>query len=79
MIGNARTFNGCTIREIQIPTAWSDNSITVTVNQGVFGSGMTVYLYVVDQNGAVNSTGYPITVGSGISAPSPPTGLKIVQ
>jgi hypothetical protein len=76
--GNASTWNACTHREIQIPSAWSGNSVTVAVNQGVFAAGQTVYLYVVDQSGAVNSSGYPVTVGGtanqaplvGITAPT---------
>jgi hypothetical protein len=62
-LGNASTFSASTKREIQIPSSWSDNSITFSVNQGAFTSGQTAYLYVVDENGAVNSSGYPITIG----------------
>ena len=49
-------------KEIQIPTAWSTTEITVNENQGSFTSGDTVYLYVIDADGAA-SNGYPITVG----------------
>jgi len=59
-------------QEIQIPTAWSDTSITVTLNQGSFTSGSTAYVYVVDSTGAVNATGYEITIG-GSESPSTPT------
>jgi hypothetical protein len=62
-IGDAGTWNTCTHREIQVPTSWSSNSITVTVNQGGFPDAQEVYLYVVDAEGAVNSAGYPVTVG----------------
>ena len=48
---------GC---EIQSPTAWSDTSVTVTVNQGAFNSGGTAYIYVVNDNGNV-SPGYSVT------------------
>jgi len=78
-IGDASTFGACSHREIQIPTAWSNNSIAVKVNQGSFAVGNTAYLYVVDENGAVNSTGYPITIQSGVPAPSAPKGLRIVN
>ena len=50
--------------EIQIPTAWSDNSITFTVNQGSFNEGETAYLFVIDANGTA-SEGYPVTFGGG--------------
>ncbi len=68
-LGDANSYNLCHIREIQIPTAWSDDSITVTVNQGSFKKGDTAYLFVVDANGNV-SNGYPITIGGGNGTPS---------
>ncbi len=63
ILGNASTFNASTVREVQVPSSWSSGSIAVTVNLGKFQSGQTAYLYVMDQNGQVNSTGVPITVG----------------
>lgn len=63
-IGNAPSWGSCTFREIQIPSAWSDSSITFTVNRGSFGDGNNAYLYVVDSNGNVNSQGYPIIIGA---------------
>src|SRR5207248_10898297 len=59
------TYAASTIREVQIPTAWSGSSISLTVNLGKFQTGQTAYLYVVDSNGQANSAGVPITVGSG--------------
>lgn len=80
-IGNASRWATCTRREIQIPSAWSSSSIRVTINQGTFGSGNTGYLYVLDANGSVNPTGYPIIIGGGGSdtPPPPPAGLKITN
>ena len=79
MLGNMSTFAASTQREIQIPTAWSDGSVTITANQGAFTSGATAYLYVIDSTGAVNTTGYPITIGSGgggdTTPPTSPTNL----
>lgn len=49
--------------ETQVPTAWSDTSITFNVNQGTFGDTDTVYIYVVDASGACNSQGYEVTIG----------------
>ncbi len=64
MIGNANTLAGCTtLREVQIPSAWSDTEITCTVNQGGFEDESTAYLYVFDAAGASNETGYPVTFG----------------
>ena len=69
-IGDNSDWDLCTHREIQPPTAWIDNSITITVNQGSFQDGNTAYLFVVDADGAV-SEGYPITFGA--ASESPPT------
>lgn len=59
-IGDSKSFDNCSHREIQIPSDWSDTSITITVNQGSFQRGDTVYLYVVDPDGNVNVNGYPV-------------------
>jgi len=61
-LGNAATWNACTHREIQVPSAWSSGMITAAANRGSFPDGTTAYLYVVDGTGAVNSSGYPVTV-----------------
>jgi hypothetical protein len=57
-------------KEIQIPTAWSSSSITVRLNQGSFQNGETAYLYVIDENGNVNSQGYPVKFGGTASSSS---------
>jgi len=54
-IGNASTWAGCTQREIQIPTAWSNSAITIRANQGAFNSFSGKYLYVVDSNGNISA------------------------
>lgn len=64
VIGNASTLSASTVREMQIPSAWSDTSITVTVNRGSFGASASAWLFVVDANDVV-STGRAITFGSG--------------
>ncbi len=61
-------------KELQIPTAWSEKSIKIQVNQGSFNIGDMVYLYVVDEEGNVNNQGYPIVFGDGgYIRPSPPS------
>lgn len=65
MIGNASTFAASTNREIQIPTAWADGSITVQINRGSFGASDSAYLYVIDSSNVVNTAGYPVTFGAG--------------
>lgn len=57
----------------QIPTAWSDTSITVTVNQAEFQGGTTAYLYVYNGSDLVSTTGTPIV----LSATDTSTNTKI--
>jgi len=59
--------------EIQPATSWSDSSITITLNQGSFQEGDTVYLYVIDENGVANTNGYPLNIGGGEAANSLPS------
>ena len=73
MIGNASTLASSTQIEIQIPTAWSSNSLTISSYPGQFNSGQTAYLYVIDSNNDVNANGYPITIGGGGGDTTPPT------
>lgn len=72
-IGDAATWAACTHREIQIPSAWSNDAITVNVNQGSFQNGQQVYLYVVDGNGQVNQQGLAVSIGGTFQADSPPS------
>ncbi len=58
---NAPTFSASTRCELQLPTAWSDTSITVTFKQGHLGAG-TAYVYVVNAGGGVNAAGHPIAI-----------------
>lgn len=64
IIGNASTLAASTVREVQIPSAWSDTSITVTINRGSFGESASAWLFVVDANNGVSS-GQAITFGAG--------------
>lgn len=60
-IGNASTYAACTHREIQIPTAWTATSVTVTANTGSFTDAETVYLFVIDADGTA-SPGQLVTI-----------------
>jgi hypothetical protein len=62
-IGDSPDWSACTHREIQVPSAWSDGSIKITVNQGSFQAGEQAYLFVVDSECNVNPTGFPIVIG----------------
>jgi hypothetical protein len=59
-ICNAPTFSASTHCELQLPTAWSDTSITVEFTKGYLGP--QAYVYVINAAGSVNSSGYPISV-----------------
>lgn len=59
-IGDNPIYSSCTHREIQIPSAWSDTSIEITLNQGSFNNFNNTYLYVIDTDGNVNTNGYPL-------------------
>ena len=85
-VGNASSWDNCTHREIQIPTEWSDGSISFNFNQGSFKGGEYVYIFVVDSNGNPSDGYGPVQVGglAGGDDPDPqglanPQGLKIVQ
>jgi hypothetical protein len=75
-ITNWLAYSGAAHNEVQVSSAWSASSITFKMNQGTFTNGQTVYLYVVDPNGAINATAYPITIGGsgdgGTQTLSPP-------
>jgi len=77
-LGNAPTYDACTQREIQVPTQWSDTSITITVNGGSFPPGSELYLFVVDHNGEV-SYGFPVILdgGSGPDITPPATVITL--
>lgn len=66
------TYSSCVNKEIQLPTAWANDRITVRLNKGN-KSQVGAYLYVVDSTGAVNSQGYRL--GSSV-APRPATGVQ---
>lgn len=59
-------------KEIQIPAAWSDNSIEFTVNQGSFQNRDQAYLYIIDEYGSINVNGYQITFGGQAADTAPP-------
>jgi hypothetical protein len=61
-LADAPTWTAVRSKEIQLPTSWRENSISVRVNVGSFTAGRTAFLYVVDADGSVNATGYPVTV-----------------
>lgn len=69
-IGDAATYASVRHREIQLPTAWADGSITFKLNQGSFTSFSNLYVYVTDSQGRVNATGMPLVGGSDVTPPT---------
>jgi hypothetical protein len=68
-IGDAPTYAASRHREIQIPSAWSASSITLTLNDGSFASFAGLYLYITDSSGRVNANGFPLQSGPDTTAP----------
>ena len=56
------TWSARTRCEPQLPTAWSDASITATFKKGYLPSSTTAYVYVINAAGSVNAAGFPVTV-----------------
>ena len=80
MLGNKPNYDACTDIEIQVPVKWSSNFITITLNRGALSPCNTYYLYVFDENGNVNTDGFPVyIVTSSGEKPCPPKGLKISE
>jgi hypothetical protein len=84
VVGNAATYSAVTQTEIQPVSAWSSGSIQITLNRGSLANFDNAYLYVVDENGGVNSTGYKLCTGCTqpppppqAKTPSPPSGVAV--
>lgn len=71
-LGNASTWAACTVKEVQIPSAWSNTYITVTVNRGSFSETDGTWLYIIDSNGNANTNGFPLKIGSSSSGDMTP-------
>ena len=80
ILTNNSTYSSATIIEPQIPSAWANNSITITVNQAKFADCETAYLFVFDADNNHNAVGYPIRLVTGAGkAPCPPIGGKLFK
>ncbi len=78
-IGNSSSYSSSTNLAVATVTSWSDTQVVATIRQGSFQPGQAAYLYVVDSSGAVNSQGYPLTIGGGaaVSVPETPSALTV--
>jgi hypothetical protein len=66
-----------TIIEVQIPSSWSDGSISATVNLGQFAQGQTAYLFVVDSSGTPSAAGLAVTAGGSVATPNAPSAISV--
>jgi hypothetical protein len=58
---NASTYSASTRCELQLPTVWTDTSITTTLKRGYLNAG-TAYVYVFNASGNVNGAGHAVTI-----------------
>ena len=77
VLANKPSLSESTIIENQIPTAWSDGSITATVNLGQFTQGQAAYIFVVDATGDVSATGAPVVAGGTVAQPNAPPSVSV--
>lgn len=77
VLADKPVLSEATIIENQIPSAWSDNSITATANLGKFVQGQSVYLFVVDSTGTPSASGMAITAGGAAVVPSAPSAVSV--
>ena len=77
MIGDNSNYSNCTHLEMQIPEEWSNTEIKINFNQGSFSNNASVYLYVIDSNGRVNNSGFPINIGQSSDMPRKPSGIVV--
>lgn len=80
-IGDKPVWGDCTHREIQVASAWTNESITFNVNQGSFTAGEQAYVFVVDSTGSVSQGYGPISMGEseGSATLLPPSNAHIVK
>jgi hypothetical protein len=77
VLADKPVLSQATIIENQIPSSWSDSSITATVNLGQFTQGQTAYLFVVDSSGTPSAKGLAVTAGGSAGAPNAPSSVVV--
>ncbi len=71
VLGNASTYDACTIREFLPITAHSSTSITAQVRLGTSTSSVLKYLFVLDGDNVANTSGYDVSGSGGEVTPAP--------
>lgn len=77
VLADKPVLSQATVIENQIPSAWSDSSITATVNLGQFTQGQPAYLFVVDSSGTANASGLAVTTGGNAATPDAPSAVSV--
>jgi hypothetical protein len=77
VLADKPVLSQATIVENQIPSAWSDGSVTATVNLGQFAQGQTAFIFVVDSTGTPSAAGVAVTVGGSVATPNPPSAISV--
>ena len=72
VLANSASYGSATVLEPQIPSAWVDGQVTVTVNLGALDISKSVYAYVFATDGSHNAVGFPV---AGPPPPKAPTSL----
>jgi hypothetical protein len=62
VLADSADYDAASVVEPQIPSAWSDASITARANLGRLSCPGTAYLFVFDAGGARNAEGFPIEI-----------------
>ncbi len=79
-LGNASTYAGSTVREIQVPTSWSSTQVSFNVNTGSFASGAQAYPVrhgLERQRECQRHSGQDRLGRHDQVLPSPPTNVKV--
>ena len=63
VLSDKEHFSEVEAYELQYPLSWSSGEINVFINYGSLDRNSQTYLYVIDEKGAVNETGYPLCEG----------------
>lgn len=61
-LGDKPNYEACDHLELQVPNSWNETEIEIFLNVGSISSGDTAYLFVLDEEGVANSSGYPIVL-----------------
>ena len=81
VLGDSGSWSSVSHYEMQIPQDWQSDSIQVAGNLGSFSASESVWLYVIDADGNVNQSGFPVATVEGppVERPGQPGQPALVQ